>query len=83
MNIIRKILNRRRFKKTLKEDQSQNVVDGMVKAKTLYKELCKLAHPDRHQDNKEWAEDMMKRIVSNQHNYNTLLALKGEIEEKL
>ena len=83
MNVISRIFNRRRFRRSVKGDQSQNVVDGMVKAKALYKKLCQLAHPDRHQDKKGIAEDIMKRVVANRHNYSELLALKREIEEKL
>ena len=83
MNVINRILNRWRFRKSLKGDQSQNVVDGMVKAKALYKELCRLSHPDRHQDKKEIAEDIMQRVVANRHNYSKLMALKRELEEKL
>lgn len=83
MNVISRILNRWRFRKSIKGDQTQNVVDGMVRAKTLYKELCQLAHPDRHQDKKEDAEDIMQRVVANRHNYSKLMALKREIEEKL
>ena len=83
MNAIIRILNRWRFRKTIKEDQSQNVVDGMVKAKALYKELCQLAHPDKHQEKKELAEEIMKRIVANRYNYSKLLSLKEEIKEKL
>ena len=83
MNVINRILNRWRFRKSLKGDQSQNVVDGIVKAKALYKELCRLAHPDRHQDKKEIAEDIMQRVVANRHNYSKLMALKRELEENL
>ena len=80
MNAIVRIINRWRFRKTIKGDQSQNVVDGMVRAKALYKELCQLAHPDRHQEKKEIAEDIMQRVVGNRHNYSKLMALKKEIE---
>lgn len=83
MNVISRILNRWRFRKSINGDQSQNVVDGMVRAKALYKELCQLVHPDRHQDKKEIAEDIMQRVVANRHNYSKLMALKREIEEKL
>ena len=83
MNVISRILNRWRFRKSINGDQSQNVVDGMVRAKALYKELCQLAHPDRYQDKKEIAEEIMQRVVANRHNYSKLRALKREIEEKL
>lgn len=83
MNTIIRIINRWRFRKTIKEDQSQNVVDGIVKAKTLYKELCQMAHPDRHQEKKDIAEEIMKRVVVSRHNYSKLLSLKKEIEDRL
>ena len=83
MNVINRILNRWRFRKSILGDQSRNVVDGMVKAKALYRELSRLAHPDRHLEKREIAEDIMKRVVANRYNYSRLLALKREIEEKL
>lgn len=83
MNVIIRIINRWRFRKTLKGNQAQNVVDGMVKAKSLYKELCRLSHPDKHPDNREMAEEIMKRVVANRHDYSKLLDLQIEIEEKL
>ena len=83
MNIVRRFINRIRFRNTIKRDESANVVDSMVKARRLYKELSLSAHPDKHPDKSEIAEDIMQRITKNKHNYSELLKLKIEIEEKL
>ena len=83
MNIFIKIINRIRFRRTLKIDESTNVVDGMVKARKLYKELSLAVHPDRHPDRRKTAESLMRRVTSNKHNYSELLKLKTEIEESL
>ena len=83
MNIFIRFLRRLKFLRTLKRDESTNVVDGMVKARKLYKELCAIAHPDRNQNKSDIAEEIMKRIVANKHNYSVLLAIQKEMEEKL
>lgn len=72
-----------RFRRTIRVDESLNVIDGMVKAHQLYKELSALAHPDRNPDKIEVAEDLMKRIVANKYNYAALISIKGEIIKKL
>ena len=79
MNLITHFLHRVKFKRTIKEDQSRNVVEGMVKARKLYKELSVSAHPDKHPDDSEWATDVMNRIVANRHNYSALVELREEI----
>lgn len=83
MNILRRMLARIRFRGTIKKDESVNVVDGMVRARKLYKKLSIMAHPDKHPSNREMAEEIMQRITVNKHNYAVLLSLKSEIEEKL
>lgn len=83
MNLFSRVLNRIRFRRTLKGDQSRNVVDGMVKARQLYKELSVKTHPDKNIDNREEAERLMKEVSANKHNYEILTQLKKEIEEKL
>lgn len=83
MNIFKRFILRLKFRKSIKTDQSRNVVDGMVKAQKLYKELSKAAHPDRHIQNKEVAEELMTRIVENRYNYQGLLLLKEEVSERL
>lgn len=82
-NLIIRLIKRIKFKRTIIGDESNNVVDGIVKAHRLYKELSKLAHPDRNPDNEDVARDIMTRIVVNRHNYSALLSIKKEINEKL
>lgn len=83
MNVFIRFFRRLKFRRTLKNDESINVVDSMVKARKLYKELCAIAHPDRNQDKSDIAEEIMKRIVANKHNYSALLDLQKEVNEKL
>lgn len=83
MSLLKRFFIRYRFRKQIKSDQSLNVIDGIVKAKPLYKELCISAHPDKHPGNTEIAEELMKRIVENKHNYAELKKLKEEINQKL
>lgn len=83
MNILKRFLRRLKFRRTIKVDESTNVIDGMVKAKRLYKELCLIADPDRNQDKKEIAEELMKQIVANKHNYSALVSLKKKVTDNL
>ena len=83
MNIFIRIINRIRFRRTIRGDESTNVVDSVVKARKLYKELSLAAQPDRHPDRREIAEILMRRITANKRNYSELLKLKKEVEEKL
>lgn len=83
MNILKRLTTRIRFRKSIKSDESTNVVDGIVKAHKLYKELCMVAHPDKHPEKHEKAEELTQRINANKHNYAGLRALQKEIEETL
>lgn len=83
MRALVRFLRRLKFRRTIKNDESINVVDSMVKARSLYKELCAIAHPDRNQDKRDIAEEIMKRIVASKRNYSILLALQKEVKEKL
>lgn len=83
MNIFVRLINRVRFRHGVIPDESKNVVDGMAKAKRLYKELTIKAHPDQNPDKRVIAEDITSRLTSNKHNYIALLKLKSEIEEEL
>ena len=74
---------RRALARTIKTDQTINVVNGMVKARQLYKELSAKAHPDRHPEQREEAEDLFKRVVKSKYDYEALLILEKEISEKL
>ena len=83
MNLIRRFFTRLRFSRTIKSNETVNVVDSMVKARKLYKELSIAAHPDKHPSQRVIAEDIMQRVTENKHNYSMLVALKAELEEKL
>ena len=83
MNIFTRFINRLRFRRTIKTDQSANVVDSMVKARKLYKELCIKTHPDKHREKQAIAEELMKKVVASRFDYNGLLQLQTEIKEKL
>ena len=83
MNILSRFIKRLRFRKIIKTDQSTNVVDGMVKGRKLYKELCIKTHPDKHLEKQAIAEELMKKVVASRFDYNELLQLKAEIKEKL
>lgn len=83
MSIFGRLVARIGFRKQIKSDESTNVVDGMVKARKLYKELCISAHPDRHSSQRDLAQELMQRINENKHNYAALVALKSEVKEKL
>lgn len=83
MNVISRLLNRIHFRRTISGDQSRNVVDGMVRAHSLYRQLSVIAHPDKNPENRETAEKIMQQIASNKYNYEALISLKAEIKEKL
>lgn len=83
MNILNRLYNWIRLKKRFNGDESRNVVDGMAKARRLYKELAIKAHPDRNPYKRDLAEEITARLTSSKFNYMSLLELKKEIEEKL
>ncbi len=83
MGIITRFINRIRIRKSIRKDESTNVVDGMVRARLLYKRLSVLAHPDKNPDRREIAEDIMARITANRFNYAGLIQIEKEIEKKL
>lgn len=83
MNPISRFFAHLKFRRVIKTDESSNVVDSMVKARRLYKELSIVAHPDKNPSKKDIAEDLMRQITANKHNYSALVSLKAEIEEKM
>lgn len=83
MLLITRFIKRIRFGKTIKRDESVNVVDSIVKARALYKTLSIKAHPDKNPGRREIAEILMAEITTNRHNYLELLRLQKEVEEKL
>ena len=72
------------FRKRKKQQSKEylNVVEGMGKAKTLYKSLIAIAHPDKHPNEEEVYTEIMDRITANRYNYNELLKIKNEIETR-
>lgn len=78
--ILKKILFRN---KTTLEHNEVNVVDSIVKAKKLYKELIIKTHPDRNPQNSELANSLAQQVTKNRYNYAELLKLKQIINEKL
>ena len=60
-------------------DEYMNVVTGMGKARSLYRRLVTIAHPDRHPNEEERYTEIMNRITANRYNYNELLKIKEEI----
>lgn len=64
MNILYRFINRIKFKRLIKSNESKNVVVGMVKAKTLYKDLVVKAHPDK----RAIAEDITSRLTCCKYN---------------
>lgn len=78
--ILKKILLRN---KTTFEHNEVNVVDSIVKARKLYKELIIKTHPDRNQQNSELANSLAQQVTENRYNYAELLKLQKIINEKL
>ena len=65
MNPISRFFARMKFRRVIKTDESSNVVDSMVKARKLYKELSIATHPDRHPSKKDVAEKLMQQVTAN------------------
>ena len=61
-------------------------INNRSEVEALYKELCKLSHPDKFDkepEKKEIAKELFAQIQTNRNNYNQLMELKKEIEVKL
>lgn len=71
------------FKNHSRNDEAYNVVESMVKAKKLYKELIKQTHPDKHPNKKDVAEELTAMINNNRFNYRELLKIKDIVQNKL
>lgn len=71
------------FQESFKNDEAYNVVESMVKAKKLYKELIKQTHPDKHPNKKDIAEELTAMINNNKFNYRELLKIKDIVHDKL
>jgi len=61
-------------------------INNRSKTESLYKELCKLCHPDLYEkepDKRELAQELFTKIQKNKNDYNALLKLKEEIIDTL
>ena len=84
VNIFKYISNYFRRKSVRSKVREEvNVVESMAKAKSLYKELIRKAHPDRHVDKVELAQTITEEINKNRYNYQELLRIKDLIENEL
>lgn len=64
-------------------NESNNVVESIVKSKMLYKELIRKSHPDKHPQKDELAKEFTELVNNNRYNYRELLKLKERIENEL
>ena len=77
--------------KRIKEEQIdlQGIFSDINKrgeVESLYKELCKLSHPDKFEkdpEKKEIAKEIFAQIQKNRNNYTRLKELKQSVEDKL
>lgn len=61
-------------------------INNRSEVETLFKELCKLSHPDKFDKEpvkKEIAKELFAQIQTNRNNYNQLIELKSIVEVKL
>ena len=61
-------------------------INNRSKIEPLYKELCKLCHPDLYEkepDKRALAQDLFTKIQKNKNDYNVLLKLKETIIDTL
>ena len=65
------------------EHNELNVVDSIVKARKLYKELIVKAHPDKNPCNLELAKKLSQQVTENKYNYAELEKVKQIINDKL
>lgn len=61
-------------------------INKRSEVEALYKELCKLSHPDKFDKEpvkKEIAKELFAQIQTNRNNYTRLIELKQCVEDKL
>ena len=61
-------------------------INNRSEVETLFKELCKLSHPDKFDKEPvkcERAKELFAQIQKNRNNYNQLMKLKSIVEVKL
>ena len=77
----RLFLSRRQKKEALAE--SVNIVESIATAKSLHKELIRIAHPDKNPQKVDLAQELTELINNNRYNYRELLRLKERVEKEL
>ena len=77
----RLFISHKKRKETFSE--SVNVVESIASAKSLHKELIRLAHPDKNPMKIELAQEITELLNMNRYNYRELLKLKERIENEL
>ena len=55
---------------------------GISRKKKINPDVIRV-HPDRNPNNREVAEELMKLLTSNKHNYSQLINIEKQINEKL
>lgn len=70
-------------KKKSNEVVCENIVASIAKCKVLHRRLIILAHPDKHPNNKELAEELTKLLNKERYNYSELLKLQVRIKSEL
>ena len=58
-------------------------INNRDKVVLLYKELCKLSHPDNNLDKQAIAHELFAKVQRSRNDYNSLLKLKEEIAKSL
>ena len=61
-------------------------INKRAEIEALYKELCKLCHPDKFEydsESQNIAKELFEKVQNCRNNYNSLIRLKSIIEEKL
>lgn len=70
-------------KMTNSKESCDNIVASIAKCKTLHKKLILLAHPDKHPDDKEFAEKLSMEINKFRYNYKELQRIEEILNSKL
>lgn len=84
MNLILKIKQIfSRESNKAKDKEITNIINSMSKAKQLYKKLIVQAHPDKHPDKKDMAQQIVSQINENRYDYNALAELEKIIQKEL
>lgn len=79
MNFLRNL-----FRKRVKDVTAScdNIVKSIAKCKTLHKKLIITAHPDKHPDKLEKAEELTKAINRARYDYSKLIELQDIVKRE-